>query len=117
VVSVLDWKFANNWAALRGFQHLHIPLDDVYDSNILSFFPRSNAFIHEGLKYSRSSQSTTSGAASKDDTGSGVTPLPGGVLVHWWVIPISFLISHLSSFNDRSVCLVHSAWYAQATLD
>ncbi|KIW47153.1 uncharacterized protein PV06_02750 [Exophiala oligosperma] len=51
VVSVIDWKFKPGWAPLRGVQHLHIPLDDVYDSNILEHFPRSNAFIHEGLNY------------------------------------------------------------------
>ncbi|KAK5458135.1 tyrosine protein phosphatase yvh1 [Exophiala xenobiotica] len=51
VVSAIDWKFPQGWAPLRGFQHLRIPLDDVYDSNILEYFPRSNAFIHEGLNY------------------------------------------------------------------
>ncbi|KAK5032151.1 tyrosine protein phosphatase yvh1 [Exophiala sideris] len=51
VVSVIDWKFPQGSAPLRGFQHLHIPLDDVYDSNILAYFPRSNAFIHQGLNY------------------------------------------------------------------
>ncbi|KIW26816.1 uncharacterized protein PV07_06620 [Cladophialophora immunda] len=79
VVSVLDWKFQKDWASLRGFQHLHIPLDDVYDSNILSYFPRSNAFIHEGLKYSRSNQLETSGTSLKDGS---IDPIPGGVLVH-----------------------------------
>ncbi|ETI23176.1 hypothetical protein G647_04973 [Cladophialophora carrionii CBS 160.54] len=102
VVSVLDWKFANNWAVLRGFQHLHIALDDVYDSNILSFFPQSNAFIHEGLKHSRSSKSATSDAASNDANDSGVNPLPGGVLVHWWV-------THLFMFSCfRLWCFVWS---------
>ncbi|OAG38396.1 hypothetical protein AYO21_07379 [Fonsecaea monophora] len=80
VVSVLDWKFQKDWASLRGFQHLHIPLDDVYDSNILSYFPRSNAFIHEGLKHSRSNQLETSGTSLKDGSND---PIPGGVLVHW----------------------------------
>ncbi|KIW75572.1 hypothetical protein Z517_10314 [Fonsecaea pedrosoi CBS 271.37] len=79
VVSVLDWKFQKDWASLRGFQHLHIPLDDVYDSNILSYFPRSNAFIHEGLKHSRSNQLETSGTSLKDGSND---PIPGGVLVH-----------------------------------
>ncbi|KAJ9612442.1 tyrosine protein phosphatase yvh1 [Cladophialophora chaetospira] len=80
VVSVIDWKFQNVWAALRGFQHLHIPLDDVYDSNILSYFPRSNAFIHDGLKHSRPSQSTNpQEAVTKDGS---LTPIAGGILVH-----------------------------------
>ncbi|KIX93700.1 uncharacterized protein Z520_10606 [Fonsecaea multimorphosa CBS 102226] len=79
VVSVLDWKFQKDWASLRGFQHLHIPLDDVYDSNILSYFPRSNAFIHEGLKDSRSNQFDASGTPLKDGS---IDPIPGGVLVH-----------------------------------
>ncbi|KIW10161.1 hypothetical protein PV08_11122 [Exophiala spinifera] len=57
VVSVIDWKFKPGWDPLRGVQHLHIPLDDVYDSNILEYFPRSNAFIHEGLNY-RSTKSS-----------------------------------------------------------
>ncbi|KAK5234010.1 tyrosine protein phosphatase yvh1 [Exophiala xenobiotica] len=69
VVSAIDWKFPQGWAPLRGFQHLRIPLDDVYDSNILEYFPRSNAFIHEGLNYwSR---------ASPDNA------RESGVLVHW----------------------------------
>ncbi|OAP56792.1 hypothetical protein AYL99_08904 [Fonsecaea erecta] len=79
VVSVLDWKFQKDWASLRGFKHLHIPLDDVYESNILSYFPQSNAFIHEGLKHSRPNQSTTSGTHLKDGS---LDPIPGGVLVH-----------------------------------
>ncbi|OAL19809.1 hypothetical protein AYO22_09336 [Fonsecaea multimorphosa] len=84
VVSVLDWKFQKDWASLRGFQHLHIPLDDVYDSNILSYFPRSNAFIHEGLKDSRSNQFDASGTPLKDGS---IDPIPGGVLVHWALKP------------------------------
>ncbi|EZF28144.1 hypothetical protein H101_08175, partial [Trichophyton interdigitale H6] len=43
-------------------EHLHIPVDDVDDEDLLQHFPTTNAFIRSGLE-------------------SGT----GGVLVHWYV--------------------------------
>ncbi|KAL2428918.1 hypothetical protein ABEF94_009972 [Exophiala dermatitidis] len=79
IVSVIDWKFPQGWAPLRGFQHLRIPLDDVYDSNILEYFPRSNAFIHEALNYWPADESSTPESLGGD---AGDKVRQSGVLVH-----------------------------------
>lgn len=80
IVSAVDWKFAENSPLIRGFQHLQIPLDDVYDSNILEYFPRSNAFIHEALNHWAPSQARH--GASRLDS-SIESAYQSGVLVHW----------------------------------
>ncbi|KIX10316.1 uncharacterized protein Z518_01398 [Rhinocladiella mackenziei CBS 650.93] len=79
IVSVVDWKFPQGWAPLRGFQHLRIPLDDVQESNILAYFPRSNAFIHEGLNYWAGSPSSSRDGPLQDPDG---ISRESGVLVH-----------------------------------
>lgn len=67
---------------IKGFQHFHIPLDDVYDSNILEYFPQSNGFIDQGLKYWSNIQTSESDLAPLSDTESD-QPRQSGVLVHW----------------------------------
>ncbi|KAL1960240.1 hypothetical protein VTO42DRAFT_8783 [Malbranchea cinnamomea] len=48
VVSVL--RMNPNDERLAGFKgHLHIPVDDVDDEDLLQYFPTANAFIREGL--------------------------------------------------------------------
>lgn len=80
IVSAVDWKFSEDSPLIRGFQHFLIPLDDVYDSNILEYFPRSNAFIHEALNYWAPTR-TRDGSNISDPVGE--TPRGSGVLVHW----------------------------------
>lgn len=67
---------------IKGFQHFHIPLDDVYDSNILEYFPRSNAFIEEGLNYWNKEPGPDLSTTTLLDDDSG-KPRQSGVLVHW----------------------------------
>lgn len=81
IVSAVDWKFAENSPLIRGFQHFQIPLDDVYDSNILEYFPRSNAFIHNGLNHWATGQILD--AANLLDSTTDGKPHQSGVLVHW----------------------------------
>ncbi|KAK5064931.1 hypothetical protein LTR84_000765 [Exophiala bonariae] len=79
IVSAVDWKFAENSPLIRGFRHLQIPLDDVYDSNILEYFPRSNDFIHQGLNYwtpTRGRDGTSKPGSSSE------SPRQSGILVH-----------------------------------
>lgn len=33
----------------RGYEHLHVEVDDVEDENIMRYFPEVNAFVREGL--------------------------------------------------------------------
>ena len=77
IVSVLDWEFKEDPPLTRGYQHLHIPVDDVEDENLLEWFPRSNRFIQQGLDY-RSSDTTRrgNGVDNLDEKGSGV-------YIHW----------------------------------
>lgn len=77
IVSVLDWEFKDDAPLIRGYQHLHIPVDDVEDENLLEWFPRSNHFIQEGLTYrSKNKASLGDGADNLSEKGSGV-------YIHW----------------------------------
>ena len=77
IVSVLDWEFKDDAPLIRGYQHLHIPVDDVEDENLLEWFPRSNDFIREALK-DQEGQS-----ASHDGTTEGMDEKFSGVYIHW----------------------------------
>ena len=77
IVSVLDWEFTDDAPLLRGYQHLHIPVDDVDDENLLEWFPKSNQFIKQGLDYRPNNGSSLGdGGDSLDEKGSGV-------YIHW----------------------------------
>jgi hypothetical protein len=81
-VSVLDWQFEKDNPQTRGFHHLHVPVDDVEDENLLVWFPRTNAFIQQGLDYWR-----TPAAHEERSFQGDLDPLDGdkgsGVLIHW----------------------------------
>ena len=79
IVSVLEWQFEQDNPLTRGFQHLHVPVDDVEDENLLAWFPRTNSFIHAGLNYWRTSKD----AKSRPDLESGDEDRGSGVLIHW----------------------------------
>lgn len=77
IVSAIDWEFKDDSPTVRGYRHLHIPVDDVDDENLLEWFPKSNQFIHQGLHYRPSKQDTlTDGIQHDDQKGSGV-------YIHW----------------------------------
>ena len=78
-MSVLEWQFEEDNPLTRGFQHLHIPVDDVEDENLLVWFPRSNAFVHGGLNYHR----TLKDAKPHSDPKSEDPDRESGVLIHW----------------------------------
>jgi len=82
IISVLDWHFDDASELLRGYEHLHIPVDDVEDENLLTWFPRSNAFIEDGLKpkWQRDVDPMNSNDANEAAT---VSDHQRGVLVHW----------------------------------
>jgi hypothetical protein len=79
IVSVMDWQFEEENPMTRGFQHLHIPVDDVEDENLLVWFPRSNVFIQQGLDFWR----TPEYANSRPDLSSDDGDQGSGVLIHW----------------------------------
>jgi len=81
IVSVLDWKFEDDSPLTLGYKHLHIPVDDVEDENLLDWFPRSNAFIEEGLTYWPSEQGDVAESEQKSD--SADQEQRNGVFVHW----------------------------------
>ncbi|KAK5076994.1 tyrosine protein phosphatase yvh1 [Lithohypha guttulata] len=73
IVSVLDWEFKDDAPLIRGYKHFHIPVDDVEDENLLEWFPRSNAFIQQGLDYRPDrGPNSSSGVNNLDEKGSGV---------------------------------------------
>ena len=84
VVSVLSLPLDVD--LFEGYKHLVVDINDVEDENILQHFPATNAFIHEGL-----------------DAG-------GGVLVHWYVEPCSFLFffsyARISLVSKKQLYLV-----------
>lgn len=77
----MDWTFEEDNALTRGYQHLHIPVDDVEDENLIRYFPQAVEFIHKGLNNWQPAQlakSATGLSSGSDDTHQG-----GGVLIHW----------------------------------
>jgi dual specificity phosphatase 12 len=82
ILSVIDWKFADDSPLIQGYQHLHIPVDDVDDENLIEWFPRSNTFIEQGLNYWKNDvQNPGANQSSARD----INTIHGnsGVLVHW----------------------------------
>lgn len=74
---MLDWEFKDDAPLIRGYQHLHIPVDDVEDENLLEWFPKSNAFIKQGLNYRAGNHASLgNGVDDFDERGSGV-------YIHW----------------------------------
>ncbi|RMD43097.1 hypothetical protein DV735_g2002, partial [Chaetothyriales sp. CBS 134920] len=78
IVSVLDWQFEPDNPLTRGYKHLHIPVDDVEDENLLVWFPRSNAFIHDALGNS----SPTEVPSNERSTANAETDPGNGVFIH-----------------------------------
>ena len=76
---MLDWHFDDNSQLIKGYKHLHIPVDDVDDENLLAWFQRGNRFIEEGLNYRRKKHGAPETQQDKYDGNEGVS----GVLVHW----------------------------------
>jgi hypothetical protein len=81
ILSVIDWHFDDNSRLIKGYKHLHIPVDDVDDENLITWFAKSNRFIDDGLNPIR--------RADKDiavESRQGTPDHDGGrsgVLVHW----------------------------------
>jgi dual specificity phosphatase 12 len=76
---VIDYKFPDESSLIKGYQHLHIPIDDVEDENLIEWFPKSNTFIEQGLNYWRHDvQQSSADKTQGRDIGAG-----SGVLVHW----------------------------------
>ncbi|KAF7509823.1 hypothetical protein GJ744_007334 [Endocarpon pusillum] len=78
IISVLDWKFADDSPLIRGYQHFHIPIEDNDDANLIEWFPKSNAFIERGLNYWQHGIQDPGANASED----GDAGRSSGVLVH-----------------------------------
>lgn len=76
----MDWQFEEDNALTRGFQHLHIPVDDVEDENLLRYFPQAVEFIHQGLNSPSNKRLNNGGrpSSNSDDLDRG-----NGVLIHW----------------------------------
>ena len=76
----MDWQFDEDNALTRGFQHLHIPVDDVEDENLLRYFPQAVEFIHKALNPSSDERANDVGRplSHSDHLDRG-----NGVLIHW----------------------------------
>lgn len=61
---------------------MHIPVDDVEDENLIDWFPRSNAFIKQGLNYHPKSSAIDIADPSQGSAPS-VLEDGSGVLIHW----------------------------------
>jgi hypothetical protein len=86
---VIDWKFADDSPLIKGYKHLHIPVDDIDDENLIEWFPRSNAFIEQGLNYwQHDSQDVETHPGKMQDGIDGNS----GVLVHWYVGILSLIL-------------------------
>lgn len=78
----MDWQFEEDNPLTRGFGHLHIPVDDVEDENLIRWFPQSNAFIDKALKTTSKPVDVPvrdAESASKDDQ----TSNGNAVFIHW----------------------------------
>jgi len=74
----LDWEFKDDAPLIRGYQHLHIPVDDVEDENLLEWFPKSNAFIKQGLAHRPENDASNIGNGIDNFNEKG-----SGVYIHW----------------------------------
>ena len=83
IVSVLEWQFEPDNPLTRGFQHLHIPVDDVEDENLLTWFPRSNAFVHDALTKWGPKKDASHGANSAPALDMLDSEQGNGVFIHW----------------------------------
>lgn len=70
---MLDFEFKSEDPLTRGYQHLHIPVDDVEDENLLEWFPKSNHFVQEGLDYKPGHAEDNDNSAERGS----------GVYIHW----------------------------------
>ncbi|RMZ86248.1 hypothetical protein DV737_g115, partial [Chaetothyriales sp. CBS 132003] len=82
IVSVLEWQFEPDNPLTRGYQHLHIPVDDVEDENLLVWFPRSNAFIHDALANSSPTKVPSDGEMLTTNPDAHDAHPGNGVLIH-----------------------------------
>lgn len=80
---MLDWHFDDESALIKGFKHLHIPVDDVEDENLLIWFARSNAFIEDGLKAHLPIDRDNLDIPWNDGESVRRPATGPGVLVHW----------------------------------
>lgn len=74
---MLDWQFDDNSQLVKGYKHLHIPVNDVDDENLLTWFPKGNLFIEEGLNYWKKVDAVDQRNQPEPKDGGS------GVLVHW----------------------------------
>jgi hypothetical protein len=77
----MDWQFDKDNDLTRGFQHLHIPVDDVEDENLIRYFPQAIEFIHQGLSHwpqENPSHEDHEATQAPDEFSAG-----NGVLIHW----------------------------------
>jgi hypothetical protein len=77
----MDWQFDKDNDMTRGFQHLHIAVDDVADENLIRYFPQAVNFIHQGLNHWPRKTSSRNDSDSSDKPGD--TDQGSGVLIHW----------------------------------
>lgn len=96
----MDWQFDEDNPMTRGFQHLHIPVDDVEDENLLRWFPQSNAFIHKGLSAQPPNESLRKEPSLEADGAAA----ENGVFIHWYVRFTSLTIAYASSLSPGSFC-------------
>jgi hypothetical protein len=80
ILSVIGWHFEDD-STLKGYKHLHILVNDVNDENLITWFPKANRFIDDGLNppcQAGSEVAPESGQNTPDQNAGG-----SGVLVHW----------------------------------
>lgn len=84
IVSVIDWKFNDESPLIKDYEHLHISVDDVDEENLIEHFPRSNAFIKNGLNHRRK-EGKAHHAEKRVNLANEWTGEEGGsgVLIHW----------------------------------
>jgi hypothetical protein len=79
VLSVVKWEFDSPSPQDQGYKHLHIPVDDSEDVNLIEWFPESNAFIERGLSHVQQNEPELNAIENRSHH-----PGPeSGVLVHW----------------------------------
>jgi hypothetical protein len=78
----MDWHFEEGNALTKGFQHLHIPVDDVEDENLIRYFPQSAAFVHDALNGKSANDKATISKSAFPSDPDELDP-GNGVLIHW----------------------------------